>query len=63
MSEKRSLVISGISVSPLLLNLLMALQTEHARQKKIVRFLPSVIPSVRFNVLPTREPYVIMSVS
>ena len=63
MLEKRSSVIYGISVSPSLLNFLKALQTKHARQKKIICFLSLVIPSVRFNILPTGEPYVILSVS
>jgi hypothetical protein len=59
--KKRLSVIFGLSVSPSLINLMIALQTEYAR-KKITRFIPLVIFSVQFNISPTEEPYVISSV-
>jgi len=61
-SKKRLSVIFGLSVSPSLINLMMALQTEYARKKKITRFIPLVIFSVQFNISPTEKLYVISSV-
>jgi len=57
------MVISDISANPSLINLLMALQTENIRKKnKITHFIQSVIHSVKFNISPIVEPYIISSV-
>ena len=56
------MVISDISANPSLINLLMALQTENVRKKKITHFIQSVIHSIKFNISPIVEPYIISSV-